>query len=153
MAMIDQDDVAPATHDAYTGMLTIALFVLVGACLLLYFDFSQYSESQPKPLPPLPEFKAPEPLPKTQIIEETPPAVQPPDKELPDANKQPDAKQPDANKQPDAKQPDNGQNPGAGNGGNQPPAAPADPAVGGAPKLPAGNPPAAAPGNNGGLPK
>lgn len=71
--LVNEDDVAPATNDAYTGMLTISLIVLVGACLLLYLDFSQYGESQPPPLPnKLPFANWPGPVPKLQPID--PPA-------------------------------------------------------------------------------
>jgi hypothetical protein len=67
MARDHEDGVAPARNDAYTGMLSIALLALVGSCVLLYMDYSQYPDSPPA----LPEKLTPEkPFPKL-------PAVQP----------------------------------------------------------------------------
>ena len=43
----NQPPTAKATNDAYTGLLSISLFALIGACLLLYRDISQYPESKP----------------------------------------------------------------------------------------------------------
>jgi hypothetical protein len=52
-----------AANDAYTGMLIISLLALITGGALLFLDFSQYPDANPKPptksAPPL-EFKAPE---------------------------------------------------------------------------------------------
>lgn len=45
----DPGDTAPATSDAYTGMLAIALLALIGGSVLLYLDYSQYPEKTPAP--------------------------------------------------------------------------------------------------------
>ena len=45
--MAKNDDFAPANNDAYTGMLSISLLALIGACVLLYLDFSQYPDTKP----------------------------------------------------------------------------------------------------------
>jgi hypothetical protein len=40
-------DSAPATNDAYTGMLAISLIALIAGCALLFLDYSQYSDKPP----------------------------------------------------------------------------------------------------------
>ena len=40
-------DTAPATNDAYTGMLVIALLALIVGSVFLYLDYAQYSEKAP----------------------------------------------------------------------------------------------------------
>jgi hypothetical protein len=45
----DAPESVPATMDAYTGMLAIALLALIVGCVLLYLDFSQYPEKTPTP--------------------------------------------------------------------------------------------------------
>jgi hypothetical protein len=55
---------APATNDAYTGMLAISLFALIGGCVLLYLDYSQYPDGKgptPPKAPPIAAPAAPEP--------------------------------------------------------------------------------------------
>lgn len=42
-------DTAPASSDAYTGMLAIALLALIIGSVMLYLDFSQYPEKTPPP--------------------------------------------------------------------------------------------------------
>ncbi len=39
-------DTAPATNDAYTGMLVIALLALIVGSVFLYLDYSQYPDSK-----------------------------------------------------------------------------------------------------------
>jgi hypothetical protein len=38
-----------AKNDAYTGMLTISLFALIGGCILLYLDYENYKGKPPPP--------------------------------------------------------------------------------------------------------
>jgi hypothetical protein len=67
-------DGAPATSDAYTGMLAIALVALIVGCVLLYLDYQQYPEKTPPP----PKYSAPSvgaPAPKA-AAPEAPPAVE-----------------------------------------------------------------------------
>src|SRR5690242_19315035 len=45
-----KSDEAPATNDAYTGMLTISLLALIGGCVLLFLDYSQYPDRPPAAL-------------------------------------------------------------------------------------------------------
>jgi hypothetical protein len=52
--MARDDDHAPATNDAYTGMLSISLLALIGGCVLLFLDYSQYPDSKPPTLTPRP---------------------------------------------------------------------------------------------------
>ena len=40
-------DSAPATNDAYTGMLVIALLALIGGTVFLYLDYAQYPDKAP----------------------------------------------------------------------------------------------------------
>jgi hypothetical protein len=49
----------PATNDAYTGMLAISLFALIGGCVLLYLDYSQYPDSKGPTPPKAPAIAAP----------------------------------------------------------------------------------------------
>jgi hypothetical protein len=56
---VDKDTAAPATNDAYTGMLAIALLALIGGCVLLYLDYSQYPDSKQPPLPKAPGIVTP----------------------------------------------------------------------------------------------
>ena len=63
--------VAPATNDAYTGMLAISLIALAVGCVLLFLDYNQYDSKTPN-LP-----KAP-PVVK---LEAAAPAPAPPDKD------------------------------------------------------------------------
>lgn len=49
-------DTAPATNDAFTGMLAISLIALIAGCALLFLDYSQYSESAPPSTPKAPIF-------------------------------------------------------------------------------------------------
>jgi len=58
-----------AANDAYTGMLAISLIALAVGSTLLYLDYQQYPEANPKP----PEKKAP-----AAIKLEAPPVVAPP---------------------------------------------------------------------------
>jgi hypothetical protein len=51
-------DAAPAQNDAYTGMLALALIALIGGCVLLYLDYSQYEGKSP---PPTPKYSVPAP--------------------------------------------------------------------------------------------
>lgn len=37
-----------ARNDAYTGMLAISLFALIGGCALLFLDYQKYGEMKPK---------------------------------------------------------------------------------------------------------
>ena len=50
MATDHEDGVAPPSNDAYTGMLSISLLALIGACVLLYLDYSRYPDANPPPL-------------------------------------------------------------------------------------------------------
>jgi len=62
----DSPESAPATSDAYTGMLAIALLALIVGCVLLYLDYSQYPEKTPpapKYAPPAAGGPAPAPAP------------------------------------------------------------------------------------------
>lgn len=63
MAAKTKDDEAgpTATNDAYTGMLAIALFALIGGCVLLYLDYSQYPDSKGPSIPKAPPIAAPAP--------------------------------------------------------------------------------------------
>ena len=36
-----------AKNDAYTGMLTLSLFALIGGCVLLYLDYDTYKGTPP----------------------------------------------------------------------------------------------------------
>ncbi len=54
MAKKDDTSAPPATNDAYTGMLAISLFALIGGCVLLYLDFSQYPDSKGPAVPKAP---------------------------------------------------------------------------------------------------
>jgi hypothetical protein len=36
-----------ARSDAYTGMLLLSLLVLIGACALIFLDYSQYPSAKP----------------------------------------------------------------------------------------------------------
>src|SRR6476469_2430021 len=51
---MSKGDEAPAPNDAYTGMLTISLLALIGGCVLLFLDYSQYPEKNPPALPARP---------------------------------------------------------------------------------------------------
>jgi len=42
-------DNAPATNDAYTGMLAISLVALIAGSVLLFLDYSQYEGKPNKP--------------------------------------------------------------------------------------------------------
>ena len=42
---------APATNDAFTGMLAISLIALIAGCALLFLDYSQYSGNPPAQRP------------------------------------------------------------------------------------------------------
>jgi hypothetical protein len=61
MAKKEKDDTSgsPATNDAYTGMLAISLFALIGGCVLLYLDYSQYPESKGPTVPKAPPVVTP----------------------------------------------------------------------------------------------
>jgi hypothetical protein len=50
---------APATNDAYTGMLAISLCALIVGCVLLYLDYSQYPDSKAPAIPKAPPIAAP----------------------------------------------------------------------------------------------
>jgi hypothetical protein len=50
-------DAAPATNDAYTGMLAVSLIALLAGCALLYLDWSQYPDKAPAP-PHIQGYKA-----------------------------------------------------------------------------------------------
>jgi hypothetical protein len=54
---------APATSDAYTGMLAIALVALIIGCVMLYLDFQQYPDKTPPPPKYGPPAVAPAPAP------------------------------------------------------------------------------------------
>lgn len=56
----DDNDGPPASNDAYTGMLAIALFALIGGCVLLYLDYSQYPDSKGPAVPKAPAPAAPD---------------------------------------------------------------------------------------------
>ncbi len=45
--MAAASDTAPATNDAYTGMLAISLIALIAGCALLFLDYSQYTDKPP----------------------------------------------------------------------------------------------------------
>jgi hypothetical protein len=49
----------PATNDAYTGMLAIALIVLIVGCVFLYLDYSQYPDSKAPVVPKAPAVVLP----------------------------------------------------------------------------------------------
>ncbi len=51
---VKKDDAPPATNDAYTGMLAISLLALIGGCVLLYLDYSQYPDSKGPTIPKAP---------------------------------------------------------------------------------------------------
>ena len=59
MAVKKTDDAPPATNDAYTGMLAISLLALIGGCVLLYLDFSQYPDSKGPTVPKAPPIATP----------------------------------------------------------------------------------------------
>src|SRR5208282_2950686 len=46
-----EDGIAPASNDAYTGMLSISLLALIGASVLLYLDYSRYGDAKPPDVP------------------------------------------------------------------------------------------------------
>lgn len=48
-----------ATNDAYTGMLGISLLALIGGCILLYLDYSQYPDKPPAAPPKAPPIIQP----------------------------------------------------------------------------------------------
>jgi len=45
--MAKSETAAPATNDAYTGMLAISLIALIAGCALLFLDYNQYSDKPP----------------------------------------------------------------------------------------------------------
>lgn len=47
------EDTRPKS-DVYTGLLVISLLAMIGSCLMLYLDMSQYPTTKPPALPPLP---------------------------------------------------------------------------------------------------
>ncbi len=47
------EDTRPKS-DVYTGLLVISLLAMIASCLMLYLDLSQYPQSKPPALPPLP---------------------------------------------------------------------------------------------------
>jgi hypothetical protein len=51
MARDHEEGVTRPSNDAYTGMLSLSLLALIGSCLLLYMDYSQYPDTNP-PAPP-----------------------------------------------------------------------------------------------------
>lgn len=57
MAKKTDDDAIKPVNDAYTGMLAISLAALIVGCVLLFLDYSQYSDQPPTPP------KAPDPWP------------------------------------------------------------------------------------------
>jgi hypothetical protein len=59
MAKKDDPSTPPATNDAYTGMLAISLFALIGGCVLLYLDYSQYPDSKAPAVPKAPPIVTP----------------------------------------------------------------------------------------------
>ena len=61
MADIDEpEDNSRATNDAYTGMLGISLIALIMGSVLLFLDYSQYSDKDPpKVKAPTPKLEAP----------------------------------------------------------------------------------------------
>ena len=90
--------VPPAANDAYTGMLAIALFALIGGCVLLYLDYSQYPESKAPAVPKAPgiavpqKADAPAPAPaKAEAPKDEAPKVEVP-KDAPKAKVLPDKK-------------------------------------------------------------
>jgi hypothetical protein len=50
-AQHDEDGIAPASNDAYTGMLSISLLALVGASVFLYLDYNRYGDAKPPEVP------------------------------------------------------------------------------------------------------
>lgn len=81
MAKTDSRKDAPATNDAYTGMLAISLLALLAGCALLYLDYSQYAEKPPATPPKAPPVAtgaaapggAPPPAPIQPAPKEQPP--------------------------------------------------------------------------------
>lgn len=70
MAVDHQDGVAPASNDAYTGMLSISLLALVGGAVLLYMDYSQYPDAVPPKVEKLsPDKKLAEAAPPKAVVE------------------------------------------------------------------------------------
>jgi hypothetical protein len=53
-ATLEPDARTVSRSDVYTGMLVISLIAMIFGCLLLYLDYSAYSESKPPALPPNP---------------------------------------------------------------------------------------------------
>jgi hypothetical protein len=51
-------EAAPATNDAFTGMLAISLIALIAGCALLFLDYSQYPD-KPPPIKKAPEIVIP----------------------------------------------------------------------------------------------
>lgn len=95
------------TADAYTGMLTISLIALITGCVLLYLDFSQYPEGNPKkpnPFAPAPKVDAvPPPAtdgePKDQPAKDEP-AKDAPAKDAPAKDAEMKDKEPEKDKEP-----------------------------------------------------
>jgi hypothetical protein len=61
--MADKKDATlapPAANDAYTGMLAISLCALIGGCVLLYLDYSQYPDSKAPAIPKAPALAQPD---------------------------------------------------------------------------------------------
>jgi hypothetical protein len=64
--MADKKDTTlapPAANDAYTGMLAISLCALIGGCVLLYLDYSQYPDSKAPAIPKAPAIAQPDAAP------------------------------------------------------------------------------------------
>jgi hypothetical protein len=59
--MYKKDDASgpTASNDAYTGMLAISLFALIGGCVLLFLDYSQYPDSKGPAIPKAPGIVVP----------------------------------------------------------------------------------------------
>jgi hypothetical protein len=79
----DEEVTAPATSDAYTGMLAISLVALIAGCVLLFLDYSQYPDKNPPAVqkaPAIPTGGAPAPAPGNGAAPPTPPMGETPPK-------------------------------------------------------------------------
>lgn len=65
MARKRYEEARPAS-DVYTGLLAISLLAMIGSCVMLYLDYSQYPTTKPSPLPALPT-SAPRAQPQGQL--------------------------------------------------------------------------------------
>ena len=62
MAAVHAEARSDSRSDVYTGMLVISLIAMILGCILLYLDYSSYTESKPPALPQAPSV-APAPTP------------------------------------------------------------------------------------------